>query len=315
MSDEHPKYLWWNGKQVPWEEATVHVTELGWSTVGAIFEGIRAYWNPDHNEAYVFRLHEHMVRFAQSMKLVRLEQKYSTDELIDAIVQLVRDNEHREDVYIRPLAYRSGNGKSFSGFGSESSILINTRPNPTHLLTGKKVHACVSSWTRISDNVMPPRVKNISNYRNGQLATMEAAANGYDVPILLNPQGKVAEGPGSCLMLVRDGKLITPDVTSSILESITRDALITMARNDLGLEVIERPVDRTELYIADEVFMCGTAYEITPIVSVDRYEVGNGEVGPVTSRLEQLFHDVLRGIDGRYPQWRTPVGLATLART
>ena len=237
MSGAHPKYLWWNGRQMPWEDATIHVTEIGWSTVGAIFEGIRAYWNPDHGEAYIFRLREHMERFSQSMKLVRLDQEYTTDQLIDAIVQLVRDNEHREDVYIRPLAYRSGDGKSFSGFGSEASILINTRPNPSHLLTGKTQHACVSSWTRISDNVMPPRVKNLSNYRNGQLANMEAAANGYDTAILLNAQGKVAEGPGACLMLVRNGKLITPDVTSSILESITRDALLTMARQDLGLEV------------------------------------------------------------------------------
>ncbi|ACZ37747.1 branched-chain amino acid transaminase [Sphaerobacter thermophilus] len=315
MSEAHPKYLWWNGRQMPWEDATIHVTEIGWSTVGAIFEGIRAYWNPDHGEAYIFRLREHMERFSQSMKLVRLDQDYSTDQLIDAIVQLVRDNEHREDVYIRPLAYRSGDGKSFSGFGSEASILINTRPMPSHLLTGKTQHAGISSWTRISDNVMPPRVKNLSNYRNGQLANMEAAANGYDTAILLNAQGKVAEGPGACLMLVRNGKLITPDVTSSILESITRDALITMARQDLGLEVEERPVDRTELYVADEVFFCGTAAEITPIVSVDRYQVGDGTPGPITRRLEQLYHDVLRGIDPRYAEWRTPVGLAKLAPT
>ncbi|MDI3339910.1 MAG: branched-chain amino acid transaminase [Sphaerobacter sp.] len=315
MTEAHPKYLWWNGRQMPWEDATIHVTELGWSTVGAIFEGIRAYWNPEQGEAYIFRLREHMVRFSQSMKLVRLRQDYPTEQLIEAIIQLVRDNNHREDVYIRPLAYRSGGGKSLSGFSDEASILINTRPNPSHLLTGMVQHACVSSWTRISDTVMPPRVKNMSNYRNGQLAAMEAATNGYDTAILLNAQGKVAEGPGACLMLVRNGRLITPDVTSSILESITRDALITMAREDLGIEVIERPVDRTELYIADEVFFCGTAAEITPIVSVDRYPVGDGTPGPITRRLEQLYHDVLRGIDPRHAEWRTPVGLAQVAAT
>jgi branched-chain amino acid aminotransferase len=315
MADKKPKYLWWDGRQMPWDEATIHVTDIGWSTVGAIFEGIRAYWNPDHEEAYVFRLPEHMRRFEQSMKLVRLDQEYSNEQLIDVITELIRANDHREDVYIRPLAYRaSGGGGGLSGFGAEASILINTRENPTHLLTGRKMDACVSSWTRISDNVMPPRIKNLSNYRNGQLANMEASINGYDIAILLNNQGKVAEGPGACIMVVRDGKLITPDVTASILESITRDAIIQMARDDLGLEVVERQVDRTELYIADEIFMCGTAFEITPVVSVDRYQVGDGEIGPITHELEKLFLDVLRGNDSRHEDWRTPVGLATMAK-
>lgn len=311
----NPKYLWWNGRQMPWEDATIHVTDIGWSTVGAIFEGIRAYWNPDDEEAYVFRLPEHMKRFEQSMKLVRLEQDYSTEHLIEAILELIRTNEHREDIYIRPLAYRAGGGGGgFSGFDPSASILINTSSRPTHLKTGVKQDACVSSWTRISDNVMPPRVKNISNYRNGQLATMEAKTNGYDVPLLLNDQHKIAEGPGACVMMVRDGKLITPGVTDSILESITRDAILQMAREDLGLVVEERPIDRTEMYIADEAFMCGTAAEITPVVSVDRYPLGDGEVGPVTSQLEDLFLGVLRGTDSRHADWRTPVGLKQLAK-
>jgi branched-chain amino acid aminotransferase len=312
---DNPKYLWWNGKQMPWEDATVHVTDLGWSTVGAIFEGIRAYWNDEKEESYVFRLPEHMKRFEQSMKMVRLEQEYSTEHLIEQILELCRANDHREDIYIRPLAYRAGGGGGgFSGFGSEAGILINTSSRPTHLMTGRKVDACVSSWTRISDNVMPPRVKNISNYRNGQLATMEAQINGYDVPLILNDQRKVAEGPGACVMMVRDGKLITPGVTDSILESITRDALIQMARDDLGLEVQERPIDRTEFYIADEAFLCGTAFEITPIVSVDRYQLGDGEVGPITKQLEDLFLGVLRGTDSRHEDWRTPVGMASTVK-
>jgi branched-chain amino acid aminotransferase len=310
----NPKYLWWNGRQMPWEEATIHVTDIGWSTVGAIFEGIRAYWNDDDQEAYVFRFPEHMKRFEQSMKLVRLEQDYSTEDLSEATLELIRANEHREDIYIRPLAYRAGGGGGgFSGFDPSASILINTNSRPTHLKTGVKQHACISSWTRISDNVMPPRVKNISNYRNGQLATMEAQRNGYDVALLLNTQGKVAEGPGACIMMVRDGKLITPGVTDSILESITRDALIQIARDDMGLTVEERPIDRTELYIADEAFMCGTAAEITPVVSVDRYQLGDGEIGPVTRELEDIFLGVLRGTDSRHPDWRTPVGLKQLA--
>lgn len=311
----NPKYLWWNGKQMPWEDATLHVTDIGWSTVGAIFEGIRAYWNPDDEEAYVFRLPEHMKRFEQSMKLVRLEQEYSTEFLTETILELLRANEHREDTYIRPLAYRAGGaGGGFSSFSSQAGILIDTASRPTHLKTGKKQDACISSWTRISDNVMPPRVKNISNYRNGQLATMEANINGYDVPLLLNDQRKVAEGPGACVMMVRDGKLITPGVTDSILESITRDAIIQIARDDMGLVVEERPIDRTEMYIADEAFMCGTAAEITPVVSVDRYPLGSGDVGPITSELEDILLGVLRGTDSRHPDWRTPIGLKQLAK-
>jgi branched-chain amino acid aminotransferase len=315
VASGNPTYLWWNGERTKWEDATVHVTALGWSTVGAIFEGIRAYWNPDHEELYVFRLHEHMDRFARSLKLVRLEEKWSMDELNEAIIDLLLANETREDTYIRPLAYRGGEGKGgFSGIGGETAILINTNPNPSHLMSGKALHANVSSWRRISENVMPPRIKNISNYRNGQLANMEASVDGYDTAIILNDQGKVAEGGGACIAMIRNGVLVTPDVTQSILESITRDAIIQLAKHELGMEVQERPVDRTELYIADEVFMMGTAAEITPILSVDRYDVGNAEIGPITRKLEELLDDTMRGRTGIRPEWRTAVGVAKAAQ-
>jgi branched-chain amino acid aminotransferase len=169
--------------------------------------------------------------------------------------------------------------------------------------------ARISSWRRISEDVMPPRVKNLSNYRNSQLARMESLLDGYDTTLIINHQGKVAEGPGACVMLVRDGKLITPDLTSGILESITRDALIVLAREELGIPVEERVVDRTELYVADEVFLCGTAAEISPVVSVDKYDIADGEIGPVTRELEDLFARVLRGREPRYAHWRTPVGV------
>jgi branched-chain amino acid aminotransferase len=311
MAAGKPAYLWWNGKRMAWDDATVHVTALGWSTVGAIFEGIRAYWNADHEELYIYRLDEHMDRFERSLKLIRLAKTYEMQELKDAIVDLLRANETREDTYIRPLAYRGGDGRGgFSGIGGTTEILINTNPSPSHLLSGKGLSACVSSWTRISDNVMPPRIKNISNYRNGQLANMEAANNGYDTALILNTQGKVAEGGGACVALIRDGVLITPDTTQSILESITRDSIIELARNELGMQVVERAVDRTELYIADEVFMCGTAFEITPLVSIDKYDIGDGTIGPITRQLEVLLDDTFRGKTGVRPEWRTPVGVA-----
>ena len=311
MATRHPAWLWWKGERRRWDEATVHVTELGWSTVGAVFEGIRAYWNDDDEDLYVFRLREHLDRFARSMKLVRLPLEYSIVELTEAILDLLRSNESREDTYIRPLGYAADTAnKRFAEIGDDAAVLINTHPMASHLGSGLTYTARVSSWRRIGDDVMPPRIKNLSNYRNGQLAGREARLDGYDTGLLLDGRGKVAEAPGACVMLVRDGRLITPDVTSSILESITRDALLTLAREALGIEVVERQVDRTEMYLADEVFVCGTAAEITPVVSIDKLAVGTGHPGPITRELESVFHDVVRGREDRYAHWRTPVGVA-----
>ena len=248
------------------------------------------------------------------MRLVRFKLEYDLDELTDATVDLLRANDVREDTYIRPLAYAADtSGKRFAQIGQETALLINTSPMASHLKSGMTQTAKVSSWRRISEDVMPPRVKNLSNYRNSQLAGMEARLDGYDTAILLNHLGKVAEGPGACVMLVSGNRVITPDVGSGILESITRDALIVLVREVLGLEVVERHVDRTELYLADEVFTCGTAAEVTPIVAIDNYTVGGGEIGSVTRALESAFDDVLRGRDARYAHWRTPVQSAVAA--
>jgi len=309
----HPEYIWWNGERRSWDECTIHVTELGWSTVGAVFEGIRAYAGAD-DELYIFRLQEHLERLERSMRLVRFTLDYDLDELTEATIDLLRVNDVREDTYIRPLAYAAEtSGKRFAQLGQETALLINTTPMASHLKSGLTQTAKVSSWRRISEDVMPPRVKNLSNYRNSQLAGMEARLDGYDTAILLNHVGKVTEGPGACVMLVSGNQVITPDVNSGILESITRDALIVLVREVLGLEVVERHVDRTELYLADEVFTCGTAAEVTPIVAVDKYTVGNGEIGPVTRALESAFDDVLRGRDARYAHWRTSVQTAVTA--
>ena len=303
---EAPKYLWWNGERRLWSECTVHISEIAWATVGAVFEGIRAYWNAEQEQLYIFRLDEHMQRLIRSQKLVRLPIHHTAEELKAAAVDLLAANEAREDTYIFPLAYTGrSNERRFRGV-AESELSITTRPNPTHLQTGMKLAANISSWRRISEDVMPPRAKNIANYRNSQLASIEAMQDGYDTTILLNRNGNVSEAPGACVVMIRDGVLITPDLTSGILESITRDALLTMAR-DLGIEVQERVVDRTELYLADEVFTCGTAAEITPVTSVDRYDVGNGEIGPITHQLEDLFVKILRGQEENYAHWRTPV--------
>lgn len=306
-----PAYLWWNGKRVPWESANVHLASTFWMGVTAIFEGIMSYWNEDDGELYVWQLEAHLQRLLRSQKLMRQESPYTVAELTEAIRELLRALDAREDTYIFPYCYPQGGGNFESSTTLEPQpvdLAIVARPNPSHLGKGWVRSACVSSYTRISDNVMPPRVKNIANYRNSNLAMAEARIDGYDTALILNPQGKVAEGPGACLMMVRDGMLITPSGTESILESISRASVIELARRELGLEVVERPVDRTELYVADELFMVGTAAEILTIGSVDRYTVGNGGMGPITTRLERIFHSVVRGKNPEYRHWVTPVG-------
>ncbi|MCA9832569.1 MAG: branched-chain amino acid transaminase [Thermomicrobiales bacterium] len=303
----HPEYLWRNGELVKWEDATIHLTDLAWGAVGAVFEGIRAYTTADGQGLNVFRLPEHMQRLRDSSRLVRLPLSYSVDDLIGFTIELLRANNVHEDTYIFPLVHIGGDHAQRNDPRSlVAAMYMRHNPSVTHLCTGLAHHARVSSWTRISDNVMPPRIKNISNYRNGQLANYEAKLDGYDSAILLGPQGKVSEAPGACLMMVRHGKLITPDTTSGILDSITRNAVITLA-TDLGIEVVERTVDRTELYLADEVFLCGTAAEITSITQIDHFAIGSGEMGPVTSQLESLLLSIFRGENADYAHWLTPV--------
>lgn len=303
----HPKFLWHNGELVKWEDATIHLTDLAWGAVGAVFEGIRAYRAEDGSGVNVFRLPEHMRRLQESSRMVRLPLPWDEDELVGFVTDLVTANEIDDDTYIFPLVYSGGDPANRSDPASlEAAMYITTRPNPTHLGTDKVVRAKVSSWTRISDNVLPPRIKNISNYRNGHLALHEVKLDGYDAALLLNPQGKLAEAPGACVMLVKNGKVITPDTASGILESITRDAIMTMAR-DMGIEVIERTVDRTELYTADEVFLCGTAFEMTVIGEVDRYTVGNGGIGPITSQIERDLLATFRGTNQKYAHWLTSI--------
>lgn len=307
-----PAYLWWNGKLVPWESATVHLTSTFWSGVTAIFEGIMSYWNEDDGELYIWQLDAHLRRLLRSQKLMRQASPYSVAQLTEAVLELVRAVKVDGDTYIFPYCYPQGGGNFESSTKLEPQpvdIAITARPNPSHLGKGWVRTACVSSYTRISDNVMPPRVKNIANYRNSNLAMAEANIDGYDTALILNTTGKVAEGPGSCVMLLRDGVLVTPSSTDSILESISRASVIELARRELGLEVVERPVDRTELYVADEIFMVGTAAEILTIGSVDRYTIGDGGIGPITTKLEQIFHDVVRGKKPEYAHWLTPAGI------
>ena len=303
---DNPKFIWVDGKLTPWNEATIHISMLGTSTVSLVFEGIRAYWNESARKLSVFRLDAHVERFAQSIRLIRMKQPIDNAKIRQGVLDIVRANEYAADTYIRPFAFTES--ATFGGMSSDQArIVLTTQAWPSRLKSGKVSHACISSWSRITDNVMPPRVKASSNYLNSRLASEEAKRNGYDAALILNPNGKVAEAPGACLMFVRNGKIITPSVTSGILESITRETLIQLCREELKLDVIEREVDRTELYTASEAFICGTGAEITPIASIDRFVFGDGNIGPITQRIENLYHDLVRGVDARHAEWRTAV--------
>jgi branched-chain amino acid aminotransferase len=302
-----PTYIWVDGALLPWDQPRVHITEVGWPAISAIFEGIRAYWNAAEERLYVWVLEQHLQRFLRSMKLMRMQAPYTLDELKRAIIELLAANGFRDDVYIQPVAYVSSARGSRYQADQRPTIYITTRIEPSALTRERGATACISSWTRISDNVMPPRIKAMANYHNSRLASAEATRNGYDSPIFLNTRGTVAEGPGSCFFMVRDGALVTPPITASILESVTRAVILRLGAEVLGVPAIEREIDRTELYTCDEAFFCGTAAEINPVVAIDGYQVGEGTMGPLTRALDRLFHDIARGIDHRYPEWRTPV--------
>ena len=294
MADStHPKVVWVDGKLVPWNDATIHITNLGTSGVSSVFEGIRAYWNAAQKKLYVFQLDAHLERFEQSMRLLRMKQAFSAAQLKQGVLELLRENEYADDTYIRPFAFVES--PTFGAAANmEARIVLSTQKWPSTLKSSKVVNACVSSWTRNNDNSMPPRIKASSNYLNSRYASEEARRNGYDLAIFLNSNGKVSEAPGATLILVRKGKVIAPSVTSNILESITREMLLQLFRDELKTPVIEREVDRTELYVADEAFVCGTGAEVVPIRSVDGRTIGDGTIGARTERIIQAYAELVR---------------------
>ena len=304
LPPEPPDYLWMSGNVLDWKKATVHASMLGWSSISMVFEGIRGYWNPDREQLNVFRLDTHLKRLLRSMKVMRMTSPWSVAELKSAIIDLARSNEFHGDCYIQPLAYF---GEGTPGYlpagGQPGEIAIFSRTSSSILGSRETITCGVSSWNRISDNVMPPRVKAIANYQNSRYVADEMRLNGHDDGIILNQQGKVSEASYACVFIVRDGVAITPPVSAGILESITREVVMELLRDQLDIPVLERDVDRTELYVADEAFICGTGAEIQAISSIDHFTVGDGGIGPVVSRLEQLYHDVVRGREPRYEGW------------
>ncbi|GMR11207.1 MAG: branched-chain amino acid transaminase [Anaerolineae bacterium] len=308
MSDTQAvEYLWLDGEGIPLSEANFPISTISASASTSVFEGIRGYWNQEVEQLYVFRCDEHMRRFDNSMKMVWMDRKFSTDDLVSAGLGLLRTNGARKNFYIRGMAFNSGRGFFAEAQNLATHLLLETLPIESHLGAIKRLDCCVSSWTRIADHIMPPRIKAGPNYANNRRALQEARINGYDDAILLNTQGKVSETTGACVFVIRDGRVMTSPVTSGILESITRATLIRLFDEQLELPVLERDIDRTELYIADEVFCCGTGREIAAVSSVDRFPVGDGEIGPITQQIVSLYRSVVHGEQSEYQKWCTPV--------
>lgn len=298
--------IWIRRKIVNENEAVVNVLSPTSQFGLNVFEGIRGYWNDEENILYIFKLEEHIDRLLESCKLVSIPTPYTKEEIISAIKETVIANKFKNtDIALRVTIFGDGIG-SWHSIENFDMFVAPIKRKRTDINNLKGLKASISSWQRINDNVLPPRAKLGANYINGRYAYLQAKNDGYDVPLFLGNDGKITESSGACVFIVKNNKLITPDVTSSILESITRSFIIDHAKKS-GYKVEERKIDRTEIYLADEVFLVGTAAEITPIIKVDRFIIGNGKVGNITKKLLKDYLDIVSGKNKDYIDCLTPI--------
>jgi branched-chain amino acid aminotransferase len=304
MKTKGAEFIWFDGKLVKWEEATVPVMSHALHYGTSVFEGIRAY--PTKNNLYVFRLKEHMERLHRSASVYSLSVKYSAKELCDATIELLKRNSIKESLYIRPLTF----------IGMHGIDLNITKDSPTHTViitfpfakyfSGEGLKVCVSSWRRNHDSSTPPMAKAAGNYLNSILAIQESKRNGYDESVLLDLEGNVSEASGENIFIIRNDMIYTPYSANSVLEGITRNTAITIAR-DMGYEFAERPISRTELYMSDELFLTGTAAEIIAVTNIDGHQIGNGKEGPVTKSIREMYTKLVSAGVKKYMDWLTPV--------
>lgn len=298
--------VFWNGRIVPSAQAVLHVDSPALKFGTSVFEGLRAYHNPKTGKQYVFLLEEHSRRLLQSMRLLRLEHDYSLEYIMNAVLETCRANGAASDLHLRQTVYLDGDGAMEATGPVSMSVVATPRARSRGFESG--IACQVSSWGRIADAVMPPRVKCSANYTNGRYALLQARQDGYDNAVLLNRNGCVSEAPAACLFVIRDGVPVTPGPSADILESITRAKVIELFWEYFDVDAVERDLHRTELYACEEAFLCGTAAEITPVVSFDRLPVGEGVPGPITRRLQELMFDgIARGGIEDHAEWRTEV--------
>ncbi|HSH21325.1 MAG TPA: branched-chain amino acid transaminase [Candidatus Caenarcaniphilales bacterium] len=298
---------YFQGQFVPLSEARIGVMTHGFLYGTATFEGIRGYWNDEQGQLYGLRLREHYRRLTQSGRVLLMEPRESVDELVALTVDLLRQGNFRQDVYIRPTLYKSTEVIGVRLHNLEHDLAVFAVPFGEYIAIDRGISAQTVSWRRNSDTAIPARSKVVGAYVNSAFSKSEAQLNGYDEAVVLTQDGHVSEGSAANLFMVRDNKLITPPVSDDILEGITRAGLIQLARQELDIETVERPIDRSELYIADEVFLCGTGVQISPVTSIDHRQIADGTVGPISQRLAELYFDAVRGRLPAYADWLTPI--------
>jgi len=298
-------YAFFQKQFVPLSEAKVGIMTHALHYGTALFEGIRGNWNSEQKQVYLFRLRDHYERLSQGCRVLKINLPYSVDELCQITIELVVKCGFQEDIYIRPLAYKSSQSLGVRLHDLEDDFLVFIIPWGPYL-DMDKAKCAISSWQRPADNVIPPQVKITGLYVNNALAKTEAITNGFDEAIMLSPDGHVSEGSGENIFIANNGKLITPSIYNNILMGLTRNTVIELAQKELGIETIERPIDRSELYTARECFLTGTAAHITPVGEIDHRPIGDGEIGEITGKLQKLYSEVIKGNNPKYLGWCTP---------
>ncbi len=304
---EHGRYAYFEGKFIPIEDAKINIMTHAFNYGTGVFEGIRGYWNAEESQLYIFKLEEHYTRMFRNFNLFHIELPISIEDACRITVELARKNEFRQDMYIRPIAYKSSYeiGPRMHSLANEFAIF--NIPLGDYVNTSKGLNVMVSSWRRMPDNCIPARSKATGIYINSALAATEAKESGFDEAIMLTQEGYVSEGSAMNLFIVRNGDLITTPVTANILEGVTRQTIIQIASEQMDVETTVRPIDRTELYVSDELFFCGTGAQVAPVTSVDRRLVGNGKPGELTLKLQSLYFNVVQNRLHEYSRWLTPV--------
>ncbi len=298
-----PRFAYFERNIVPFDQARVSVATHAFNYGTAVFGGLRGYWSEEQQRLFVFRPWEHFQRLLYSARLLCMEVEYDEQRLIQIMLDLLRAEGWQEDVYIRPLFYKADLGIGVRLHNLKDELTMWSMPFQKYLQNDTQAHVTISSWRRIDDNVIPARGKVSGAYVNSALAKTDAARAGFDEALVLDQNGHVSEGSAMNVFMVRDGVVITPPVTENILEGITRRSVLELVRNELGLPVVERPIDRSEVAICDEFFMTGTAAQIVAVTQVDHRPIGKGVMGPITARLRELFEDIVRARNPKYRSW------------
>jgi branched-chain amino acid aminotransferase len=302
-----PKFAFFKGKIAPYAEAKVGVMTHAFNYGTGVFEGLRGYWNDDHQQLYVFRPRDHFIRLLGSAKMLLMSLPYTAEELVGTALDLLRAEGYREDVYIRPLAYKADEIIGVRLHDLTADLTMFAIPFGAYVQDEEGAHATFSSWRRVDDNSIPARGKIVGSYANSAFIKTDAMLSGYDEALVLNQDGHLSEGSAENVFIVRNGVAITPPVTANILEGITRRTMFKLLRDEMGVEVQERQIDRTEVFVAEEAFFCGTGVQLAAITRVDHRPVGDGKMGPIVSKLRDLYFNLVRGNLPRYSEWLAPV--------